>query len=46
VSILSCMDEKKLAKILDLLQSEKALELTEKIRNKIKQKEKSKIKGA
>jgi len=46
VSILSYMDEKKLAKILDLVQSEKASELTEKIRNKIKQKGKTKIKGA
>ncbi len=46
VSILSYMDEKKLAKILNLVQSEKASRLTEKIRNKIKQKEKTKIKGA
>ena len=46
VSILSYMDEKKLAKILDLVQSEKASKLTEKIRNKIKQQEKTKVKGA
>ncbi len=46
VSILSYMDQKKLAKILDLVQSEKASKLTEKIRNKIKQQEKTKTKGA